>query len=121
MRNYRPTGSLVAHHAFFRGYQIAVNERQLPGVSSQFTSGRSWPTAAGGDLSSQALVIVTAYSSTWGPLLHGRPSPRRSHHSPVRVLPHVKRLDDALGDFLVRASLARVPAYCLSNTVTAPV
>ena len=24
------------------------------------------------------------------------------HHAPVRVLPHVKRLDDCFGDFLVR-------------------
>jgi hypothetical protein len=24
------------------------------------------------------------------------------HHSPVRVLTHIKRLDDCLGDFLVR-------------------
>jgi hypothetical protein len=26
------------------------------------------------------------------------------HHAPVRVLPHIKRLDEALGDFLVRVS-----------------
>jgi hypothetical protein len=26
----------------------------------------------------------------------------RSHHSPVRVLPHIKRLDDCFGEFLVR-------------------
>jgi len=25
-------------------------------------------------------------------------------HAPVRVLPHIKRLDDALGDFLVRVT-----------------
>jgi len=24
------------------------------------------------------------------------------HHAPVRVLPHIKRLDDCFGDFLVR-------------------
>jgi hypothetical protein len=24
------------------------------------------------------------------------------HHAPVRVLPHIKRLDDGFGDFLVR-------------------
>jgi hypothetical protein len=24
------------------------------------------------------------------------------HHTPVRVLPHIKKLDDALGDFLVQ-------------------
>jgi hypothetical protein len=29
---------------------------------------------------------------------------RASHHAPVRVLPHIKRLDDAFGDFLVRVS-----------------
>jgi hypothetical protein len=29
---------------------------------------------------------------------------RRQHHAPVRVLPHIKKLDDALGDFLVRVS-----------------
>jgi len=27
---------------------------------------------------------------------------RRQHHPPVRVLPHIKRLDDSFGDFLVR-------------------
>jgi hypothetical protein len=26
------------------------------------------------------------------------------HHSRVRVLPHIKKLDDALGDFLVRVT-----------------
>ena len=26
------------------------------------------------------------------------------HHSPVRVLPHIKRLDDSFGDFLVRVA-----------------
>jgi hypothetical protein len=29
---------------------------------------------------------------------------RRPHHARVRVLPHIKRLDDALGDFLVRVT-----------------
>jgi hypothetical protein len=29
---------------------------------------------------------------------------RRPHHPPVRVLPHIKKLDDALGDFLVRVT-----------------
>ena len=27
-----------------------------------------------------------------------------AHHAPVRVLPHVKKLDDSLGDFLVRVT-----------------
>jgi hypothetical protein len=31
-------------------------------------------------------------------------SVHRAHHAPVRVLPHVKRLDDALGDFIVRVT-----------------
>jgi hypothetical protein len=26
------------------------------------------------------------------------------HHAPVRVLPHIKRLDDCFGDFLVRVT-----------------
>jgi hypothetical protein len=26
------------------------------------------------------------------------------HHAPVRVLPHIQKLDDALGDFLVRVT-----------------
>jgi hypothetical protein len=26
------------------------------------------------------------------------------HHAPVRVLPHIKKLDDALGDFLLRVT-----------------
>jgi hypothetical protein len=26
----------------------------------------------------------------------------RQHHGPLRVPPHIKKLDDALGDFLVR-------------------
>ena len=26
----------------------------------------------------------------------------RQHHAPPRVLPHIKRLDDCFGDFLVR-------------------
>jgi len=30
------------------------------------------------------------------------PPRNRSHHAPVRVLPRIKRLDDCLGDFLVR-------------------
>jgi hypothetical protein len=30
--------------------------------------------------------------------------PCRQHHPPVRVLPHIKKLDDALGDFLVRVT-----------------
>ena len=29
---------------------------------------------------------------------------RRPHHALVRVLPHVKKLDDALGDFIVRVT-----------------
>jgi hypothetical protein len=29
---------------------------------------------------------------------------RRPHYARVRVLPHIKRLDDALGDFLVRVT-----------------
>jgi hypothetical protein len=29
---------------------------------------------------------------------------RRPHHPPVRVLPHINRLDDCFGQFLVRAS-----------------
>jgi hypothetical protein len=28
----------------------------------------------------------------------------RQHHAPVRVLPHIKRLDDCFGDFLVRVT-----------------
>jgi hypothetical protein len=28
----------------------------------------------------------------------------RPHHAPVCVLPHIKKLDDALGDFLVRVT-----------------
>jgi len=28
----------------------------------------------------------------------------RSHHSPVRVLAHINKLDDCFGDFLVRVS-----------------
>ena len=28
----------------------------------------------------------------------------RPHHAPVRVLPHVKKLDDALGDFIARVT-----------------
>ena len=30
------------------------------------------------------------------------PPRNRSHHAPVRVLPHIKSLDDCFGDFLVR-------------------
>jgi hypothetical protein len=29
---------------------------------------------------------------------------RRQHHAPVRVLPHIKRLDDCFGDCLVRVT-----------------
>jgi hypothetical protein len=29
---------------------------------------------------------------------------RRQHHARVRVLPHIKRLDDCFGDFLVRVT-----------------
>jgi hypothetical protein len=29
---------------------------------------------------------------------------RREHHRSVRVLPHIKKLDDALGDFIVRVT-----------------
>jgi hypothetical protein len=32
------------------------------------------------------------------------PAPSRSHHSPVRVLAHIKKLDDCFGDFLVRVT-----------------
>jgi hypothetical protein len=59
------------------------------------------PTAAAGILSPQASVVVIAYSSTSQPALKGRHRPRQ-HHKPVRVLPHIKRLDDCFGDFLVR-------------------
>jgi len=31
---------------------------------------------------------------------------RRQHHAPVRVLPHITKLDDALGDFIVRVTCA---------------
>jgi len=27
---------------------------------------------------------------------------RRHHHAPVRALPHIKKLDDCFGQFLVR-------------------
>jgi len=38
----------------------------------------------------------------WLSLLNdARPPP---HHAPVRVLPHIKKLDEALGDFLVRVT-----------------
>jgi hypothetical protein len=30
------------------------------------------------------------------------PCARREHHAPVRVLPHIKRLDGCFGQFLVR-------------------
>ena len=29
---------------------------------------------------------------------------RRQHHAPVRVLSHITKLDDALGDFIVRVT-----------------
>ena len=29
---------------------------------------------------------------------------RRQHHAPVRVLPHITKLDDAVGDFIVRVT-----------------
>lgn len=29
-------------------------------------------------------------------------SPAASHHSPVRILPHIKKLDDCFADFSVR-------------------
>jgi hypothetical protein len=29
-----------------------------------------------------------------------------AHHAPVRVLPHIKRLDDCFGDYLVRVEVA---------------
>jgi hypothetical protein len=32
---------------------------------------------------------------------------RRLHHARVRVLPHVKKLDDCLGDFVVRVTCPR--------------
>jgi hypothetical protein len=32
------------------------------------------------------------------------PAPRRSHDSPVRVLAHIKKLDDCFGQFLVRVN-----------------
>jgi hypothetical protein len=35
------------------------------GIYTVATTDRFWPTAAARVLSSQALVIVTAYSSTW--------------------------------------------------------
>jgi hypothetical protein len=34
------------------------------------------------------------------------PPPRRSHHPPVRVLTHIRMLDDCFGEFLVRVSCA---------------
>ena len=34
--------------------------------------------------------------------MDGRPA--GSHYAPVRVLPHIKKLDDALGDFIVRVT-----------------
>jgi hypothetical protein len=30
---------------------------------------------------------------------------RVAHDAPVRVLPHIKKLDDALGDFIVRVTV----------------
>jgi hypothetical protein len=32
------------------------------------------------------------------------PATGRSHHSPVRVLAHIKKLDDCFGQFLVRVT-----------------
>jgi len=32
------------------------------------------------------------------------PGPRRQHHPRVRVLSHIQKLDDALGDFIVRVT-----------------
>ena len=34
--------------------------------------------------------------------------PAREHHAPVRVLPHIKGLDDCFGDFLVRVTCKRL-------------
>jgi len=42
-----------------------------------------------------------------GPLRRGTawtPAASPSHHSPVRVLAHIKKLDDCFGDFLVRVT-----------------
>ena len=34
-------------------------------------------------------------------------TPSDSHHSPVRVLSHIKKLDDCFGQFLVRVTCKR--------------
>jgi hypothetical protein len=46
---------------------------------------------------------VIAYSSTSQPALHGRHRPPSAPCARARAT-HIKRLDDALGDFLVRVS-----------------
>jgi hypothetical protein len=54
-------------------------------------------------LSSQALVVVTAYSSTSQPALHGRARYPFAPSAGARTASHTK-LHDCLGDFLVRIS-----------------
>jgi hypothetical protein len=38
-----------------------------------------------------------------------------AHHAPVRVLTHIKRLDDCFGDFLVRVVYESAPAVRFSR------
>jgi hypothetical protein len=47
---------------------------------------------------------------------------QRQHHSPVRVLDHIKRLDDCFGDFLVRVicpcgAVREIPPQALARLV----
>jgi hypothetical protein len=41
-----------------------------------------------------------------------------AHDAPMRVLPHIKRLDECFGDFLVRVTLRRIPAHGAGSTRT---
>jgi hypothetical protein len=41
-------------------------------------------------------TVPRGHSTAW------TPPPSRSHHLPVRVLAHIRKLDDCFGQFLVR-------------------
>jgi hypothetical protein len=50
-----------------------------------------------GDADRQLAHPVPSLTQSW---IYARAS--RQHHAPVRVLPHIKKLDDCFGQFLVR-------------------
>jgi hypothetical protein len=83
-----------------------VGSRNHPNRNQAHTAGMLAGVFYGssGEFDTRGSVLVRPTSPECQPLLHGRAHRPVRTIARVRVLPHIKRLDDALGDFIVRVT-----------------